>query len=96
MVPPHFYQKKRGGKVRFSEKVTYIPNREKMCLTRDQVTQIYEEVEKNELISIQIISQGIESKKKIRKEQVKEEDIQSPLPSDMIENPSSKSYYECK
>ena len=27
--------KKKGGQVRFSEEVTYIPNREKMCLTKD-------------------------------------------------------------
>ena len=45
-------KKQKGGKVRFSEKITYIPNKEKMCLTRDQATQIYEEVEKNELINI--------------------------------------------
>ena len=77
-------KKKKGEKVRFSEKVTYISNREKMCLTRDQAKQIYEEVEKNQPISIQVISQGIESKKKIRKGQVKEEDV------DMIENPYQK------
>ena len=77
-------KRKKDGKVRFSEKVTYIPNREKMCLTRYQTTQIYEEVEKNEPISTQVISQGIESKKKIRKGQVKEEDI------DTIENPYQK------
>ena len=51
-------KRQKGGKVRFSEKVTYIPNKEKMCLTRDQATQIYEEVEKNEPINIQVISQG--------------------------------------
>ena len=77
-------KRKKVGKVRFSEKVTYIPNREKMCLTRDQATQIYEEVEKNELINIQVISQGIEGEKKVRKGQVKEEDV------DMIENPYQK------
>ena len=82
MVPPHFYQKgKNGGKVRFSEKASYIPNKQKMCLTRDQATQIYEEVEKNEPINIQVISQGIENEKKVRKGQIKEEDV------DMIENP---------
>ena len=44
-------RKKKSGKVRFSEKVTYILDREKMCLTRDQATQIYEEVERmNQLI----------------------------------------------
>ena len=77
-------KKKKGGKVRFSEEVTYIPNGEKMFLTRDQATQIYEEVEKNEPINIQVISQGIESERNVRKGQVKEEDV------DMIENPYQK------
>ena len=40
-------ERRKGGKVRFSEEVTYIPNKERMCLTKDQATQIYEEVEKN-------------------------------------------------
>ena len=31
-----------------------------MSLTKDQATQIYEEIEKNELINIQAIDQGIE------------------------------------
>ena len=74
-------KRKIGGKVRFCEKVTYIPNKERMCLTKDQATQIYEEVEKNELINIQVISQGIENEKKVRKEQIKEEGV------DTIENP---------
>ena len=82
MVPPHFLpRKKKGGKVRFSEEVTYILNREKMCLTRNQATQIYKEVEKNELINIQVTCQGFENERKVRKGQVKEEDM------DMIENP---------
>ena len=46
-----------------------------MCLTRDQATQIYEEVEKNEPINIQVISQGIENEKKVRQGQIKEEDV---------------------
>ena len=70
--------------MRFCEEVTYIPNREKMCLTRDQATQIYEEVEKNEPFNIQITSQGIKNERKVKKGQVKEEDI------DMIENPYQK------
>ena len=74
-------KRQKGGKVRFSEKITYIPNKEKTCLTRDQATQIYEEVEKNEPINIQVISQGIENEKKVRQGQIKEEDI------DTIENP---------
>ena len=80
MVPPDFTKKKKGGEVRFCEEVTYIPNREKMSLTRDQATQINDEVEKNESINIQITSQGIKNERKARKGQVKEEVI------DMIEN----------
>ena len=68
-------KRQKGGKVRFSEKVTYIPNKEKMCLTRDQATQIYGEIEKNEPINIQAISQGNENEKKVRQGQIKEEDI---------------------
>ena len=77
-------ERRKGGKVRFSEEVTYIPHKERMCLTKDQATQIYEEVEKKETINIQITSQGIENEKKVRKEQIKEEDI------DTIENPYVK------
>ena len=47
-------KKKKGGKIRFCEEVTYILNREKMCLTKDQATQIYEEVEKNEPINMPV------------------------------------------
>ena len=68
-------KKKKGGKIRFCEEVTYIPNREKMCLTKDQATQIYEEIEKNELINIQIASQDIKDETKVRKRQAKGEDI---------------------
>ena len=66
-------ERRKGGKVRFSEEITYIPNKERMCLTKDQATQIDEKVEKNEPINIQIISQGTENKKKLRQEQIKED-----------------------
>ena len=55
-----------------------------MCLTKDQATQIYEEIEKNEPINIQTVSQETENKKRQRQEQIKEEDI------DMIENSYQK------
>ena len=55
-----------------------------MCLSKDQATQIYEEIEKNEPINIQVISQGIENEKKVKKEQIKEKNI------DMMENPYQK------
>ena len=74
-------KKKKDGKVRFCEEVTYIPNRDRVCLTKDQATQIYEEVEKNELINIQIDSKD---NSKVTKRQAKEEDI------DMNVNPYQK------
>ena len=65
MVPPHFcLKRKRGEKVRLCEEVTYIPNRERVCLTKDQATQIYEEVGKNEPINIQIDSRDNSKVKK--------------------------------
>ena len=33
-------KRKKGGKVRFSEEVTYVPSRDKRCLTKDQAIQI--------------------------------------------------------
>ena len=46
-----------------------------MCLTKDQATQIYEEVEKDEPINIQIDSQDIKGESKIIKRQMKEENV---------------------
>ena len=80
-------ERQKGGKVRFSEEMTYISNKERSCLTKDQATQIYEEVEKNEPLNIQIVSQGTENKKKLRQEQIKEEED-----VDMIENPYQKAF----
>ena len=61
-------ERRKGGKVRFSEEITYIPNKETMCLTKDQATQVYEEIEKNEPINIQIVGQKIGNEKKTRKQ----------------------------
>ena len=55
-----------------------------MCLTKDQATQIYEEVKKDEPINIQIVSQDIKGESKIRKRQTKEENV------DMSVNPYQK------
>ena len=77
-------ERQKSGKVRFSEEVTYIPNKERMCLTKDQATQIYDEIEKDEPINIQIVSQKIGNEKEASKMQQKEEDV------DTIENPYQK------
>ena len=77
-------ERRKGGKVRFSEEVAYIPNKERTCLTKDQATQIYDEIEKDEPINIQFVSQKIGNEKKTSKVQQKEED------NDTIENPYQK------
>ena len=71
-------ERQKCEKVRFSEEITYIPNKEITCLTKDQATQVYEEIEKNEPLNIQIVSQ------KVKQEQIKEEDV------DTTENPYQK------
>ena len=71
-------ERRKGGKVRFSEEITYIPNKERTSLTKDQATQVYEEIEKNEPSNIRIVSQ------KVKQEQIKEEDV------DGNENPYQK------
>ena len=47
-----FPKNKKGGKVRFSDKVTYLPDRERKCLTKDQTKHIYEMVEMNKPVNI--------------------------------------------
>ena len=64
-------ERRNGGKVRFSEEVTYIPNKETTCLTKDQATQVYDEIEKNEPINIQTVSQRDGNEKKASKVQQK-------------------------
>ena len=77
-------ERRKGGKVRFSEEITYIPNKERMCLTKDQASQIYDEIGKDEPINIQIVSQRIGNEKKASKVQQKEVDV------DTIEIPYQK------
>ena len=45
-------KKKKGGKVRFNDKVTYIPDRERKCLMKDQTKHIYGMVEMNKPVDI--------------------------------------------
>ena len=59
-------KKKKGGKVRFSDKVTYIPDRERMRLTKDQTKHIYEMVEMNKPVNIHVTKQDIRNDSKVR------------------------------
>ena len=59
-------KKKKGGKVRFSDNVTYIPDRERTCLTKDQTKHIYEMVEMNKSVNIHAMNQDIRNDGKVR------------------------------
>ena len=59
-------KKKKGGKVRFSDKVTYIPDRERTCLTKDQMKHFYEMVEMNKPVNIHAMKQDIRNDSKVR------------------------------
>ena len=59
-------KKKKGGKVRFSDNVTYIPDGERTCLTKDQTKHIYEMVEMNKPVNIQVMKQYIRIDSKVR------------------------------
>ena len=66
-------KKKKGGKVRFSDKVTYIIDRERKCLTKDQTKHIYEMVEMKKPVNIHAMNQDIRDDSKIRLKSKEEE-----------------------
>ena len=59
-------ERQKGGKVRFSEEVTYIPNKETTCLTKDQATQVYDEIEKNQLTSKLLVRELVMKRKQVK------------------------------
>ena len=71
-------KKKKGGKARFSDKVTYIPDRERKCLKKSQTKHIYEMVEMNKPVNIHAINQYIRNDCKVRVKS-EEEDNDSDL-----------------
>ena len=71
-------KKKKGGQVRFSDKITHVPDKEKKCLTKVQAKHIYEIVEMNKPVNIHAKNQDIKDDSKIRIRS-KEEKIDSDL-----------------
>ena len=59
-------KKMKGGKVRFSDKFTYIPDRERKRLTKDQTKHIYKIVEMNKPFNIHAMNQDIRNDSKVR------------------------------
>ena len=66
-------QTKKGGWVRFDNKITYIPDKEKKCLTEDQARHVYKMVEMDKVINIETMKQEIEDDK-LTRNRLKEED----------------------
>ena len=58
-TPSFLPKKKKGGQVRCSDKVTYIPDREKKCLIKDQAKHIYEMIEMNKPVNIHAMKHDI-------------------------------------
>ena len=59
-------KKKKGEQVRFSDKITYTPDRENKCLSKGQAKHIYEMVEMNKPINIHAMNQDIKDDSKVR------------------------------
>ena len=66
-------KKKKGGRVRFSDKFTYIPDGERKCLTKDQTKHIYEMVEMNRPVNIHAMNEDIRDGSKVRVKSKEEE-----------------------
>ena len=71
-------KKKKGGQVRFSDKITYIPDRENICLTKGQAKHIYKMVEMNKPVNIHDMNQDIKDDSKVRV-RPKEEETDSDI-----------------
>ena len=69
-------KEKKGGQVR--NKITYIPDGEKKCLTEDQARYIYEKIEQNRSVNIHAMKQEIEDDKMSRNTQEEEESEVNP------------------
>ena len=74
---------KKGGWVRFNDKIMYIPDREKKCLTEDQAGHIYKKVEMDKPVNIETMMQGIEGDKMARNRLKEEEDENDSNPYQM-------------
>ena len=62
---------KKGGQVRFDDKITYIPDKGR-CLTGDQARHIYKKVEMDKIINIETMKQEIEDDR-VTRNRLKEE-----------------------
>ena len=57
-------QTKKGGWVRFDNKIRYIPDKDREYLTEDQARHVYKMVEMDKIINIETTKQEIEDDKK--------------------------------
>ena len=73
---------KKGGQVRFDNKISYIPDKERECLAEDQARHVYKMVETEKIINIETMKQDIEDDKMIRN-RLKEEDNTEANPYQM-------------
>ena len=65
---------KKGGCIRSSDKIMYILDRQKKCLTEDQARHIYKKIEMDKPVNIETMAQEIEDDKLTRNIFKEEED----------------------
>ena len=70
---------KKGGWVRFSNKIIYIPDKEKKCLTEDQARHVYKMAETDKMINIGTMKQDIEDYKMTRNRLREEGNVETNL-----------------
>ena len=75
-------QTKKGGWVRFDNKITYITDTERECLAEDQARHVYKMVEMDKVINIETTKQELEDNKMTRN-RLKEEDNTATNPYQM-------------
>ena len=68
-------KEKKGEQVR--NKIAYIPDMQRKCLTEDQAKHIYKMVEQNKSVNVHIMKQEIEDDKMVRKTQKEETELNS-------------------
>ena len=73
---------KKGGQIRFDNKVRYIPDKEKKCLIDNQARHVYKKVKIGKIINIKTMKQEIEDDKMTRN-RLREEDMTATNPYQM-------------
>ena len=74
---------KKDGPVRHNQSVTYIPDKEQICLTEDKARHVCKKIETDKVINVETMKQEIEDDKMARN-RLNEEDTTETNPYQML------------